>query len=128
MLGPLNESSDEPLHAQLTRRLRDSILAGRLQSGAPLPSIRELARDARVSVITAQRTLTDLELEGLVEVRRGKGFFVVCFNNADRAQLALDLLRADLVPIVARALNQGLMAPQVEHLVREVLRKQAEAT
>lgn len=127
MFGPLDEHGDEPLHAQLSRRLRDAILAGRLPGGAALPSIRELARDARVSVITAQRTFTDLELEGLVEVRRGKGFFVTSLEEADRVHLALDSLRDALTPVLSRALNQGLTSTHVEHLVRELLRDKAGA-
>ena len=125
MLGPLNEHSDEPLHTQLTRRLRDAILAGRLPGGTPLPSIRELARDAKVSIITAQRTLTDLELEGLVDVRRGKGFHVKPLTDTQRTQLALEGLKHALSPILTRALDQGLTPTHVEHLLRDLLNDHA---
>ena len=63
----LTEHSDEPLHAQLSRQLRAKILATDLDAGAPLPSIRGMAKDQRVSVITVQRAYDDLEREGLID-------------------------------------------------------------
>ena len=69
----VTEASDEPLHGQLTRQIRPRILSGSLDVGAVLPSIRKLARSHRVSVITVQRTYDDLERDGLIEARRGKG-------------------------------------------------------
>jgi len=123
MIYTLNEHSDEPLHQQLTRQIRTAILSGRLPGGTLLPSIRQLARDARVSVITAQRTLTDLELEQLIEVRRGKGFFVAPLSDSDRQHLALEALQDALTPIVARALDQGLTPAHVEHLLHQLLRE-----
>lgn len=102
----LADVSKEPLHQQLKRQLRGRVLRGALSPGDPLPSIRSLARQQRVSVITVQRAYEDLESEGLIEARRGKGFFVCELTAkekariaearfAERAALAIDEARAD---------------------------------
>ncbi len=64
MILALSELSPEPLHAQITRQVRARILALELTGDEPLPSIRALAREQRVSVITVQRAYEDLEREG----------------------------------------------------------------
>ncbi|MCB0317005.1 MAG: GntR family transcriptional regulator, partial [Calditrichaeota bacterium] len=76
MILNLTDISDEPLQSQISRQVRAKILAGELGAGDNLPSIRGLARDQRVSVITVQRAYEYLEREGLIHSRRGKGFFV----------------------------------------------------
>ena len=75
MLLHLSELSAEPMQNQIARQIRASILAGTLREGEALPSIRALARDVKVSVITVQRAYATLETEGVIRSRRGKGFF-----------------------------------------------------
>ncbi len=81
----LSDLSDEPLHAQISRQIRAKILSEDLAGGDPLPSIRGLAREQRVSVITVQRAYDDLEREGLVQSRRGKGFWVAAVPEGEEA-------------------------------------------
>ena len=76
MILTLSELSDEPLHAQISRQIRAKILSEDLAGGHALPSIRGMAKEQRVSVITVQRSYEDLEREGLLQARRGKGFWV----------------------------------------------------
>ena len=64
MILNLSELSDEPLHAQISRQIRAKILSEDLSGDEPIPSIRGLAREQRVSVITVQRAYEDLECEG----------------------------------------------------------------
>ena len=71
MILNLSELSDEPLHAQISRQIRARILAHELTDEAPLPSIRVMARQQKVSVITVKRAYEDLEREGLIRSRRG---------------------------------------------------------
>ena len=61
MILNLSELSDEPLHAQVSRQIRAKILSKDMTGGDPLPSIRSLAREQRVSVITVQRAYDDLD-------------------------------------------------------------------
>lgn len=72
----LNPSSGEPIYLQIVRQIRSSILQGELVPGAALPSIRQLAKDLQISVITTKRAYSELESEGLIDSMVGKGSFV----------------------------------------------------
>lgn len=72
----LSEASGVPFYRQVEEGIADLIRAGRLTPGTPLPSVRELAAALRVSVITTRAAYRDLEAEGLVVARQGRGTFV----------------------------------------------------
>ena len=121
MLLHLSDISPEPLHGQLSRQLREKILAGDLPSGESLPSIRMMASEQRVSVITVQRAYEDLEREGLIYSRRGKGFFVVELGDELKQKIAAERLFEAVSPILAEALSAGLSAAQVKNIVEQIL-------
>lgn len=73
---PLDPSAPEPIYAQIRAGIAAAISRGDLEPGQPLPSIRVLARDLRVSVITTTRAYHELVADGLVDAVRGKGVFV----------------------------------------------------
>jgi GntR family transcriptional regulator len=125
MLLNLTDLSDEPLQGQISRQIRAKILAGDLAAGEALPSIRALARDARVSVITVQRGYEDLEREGLIHSRRGKGFFVSELKDAIKKQMAKERLIEQLGPIVKAALSEGLVPAEAATAFKAVLTRQA---
>ncbi|MGG3455294.1 HTH-type transcriptional repressor YtrA [compost metagenome] len=72
----LSHSSGEPIYLQIVTQIRDAILQGKLAPGTALPSIRQLAKDLQISVITTKRAYNDLEQEGLIDSVVGKGSFV----------------------------------------------------
>ncbi|ASK66403.1 GntR family transcriptional regulator [Brachybacterium avium] len=72
----LDPSAPEPIYEQIRARLAEQILQGDLAAGEALPSIRALARDLRVSVITTTRAYNELVADGLVDAVRGKGVFI----------------------------------------------------
>jgi GntR family transcriptional regulator len=121
MLLNLTDVSDEPLQSQITRQIRAKILAGDLAAGEILPSIRALARESRVSVITVQRGYEDLEREGLIHSRRGKGFFVSELRDAKKKQMARERLTETVEPAVKAAFSEGLAPSEVWQAVRAVL-------
>ena len=126
MILNLSELSEEPLHAQLSRQIRAKILSGDLASGDPLPSIRSLAREQRVSVITIQRAYDDLESEGLVRSRRGKGFWVTPIPGGRKQKMAVGRFREALGKLVAHAAADGLDEPEMRRILDELLKKGAE--
>ena len=65
-----------PIYEQIERQIKDKIVAGELKEGEMLPSIRALAADLKISVITIKRAYEDLEKEGMIYSVQGKGFFV----------------------------------------------------
>ena len=70
------QNSNEPIYKQIASQLRDQILSGKLKGGDALPSIRALAADLKISVITTMKAYEELAAEGLVVSAQGKGYFV----------------------------------------------------
>ncbi len=108
MLLNLSDLSSEPLHMQISRQLRASILAGDLEDGSALPSIRGMSREQKVSVITVQRAYDDLEREGLIRARRGKGFFVARIDPEEKKMMAEKRFAEALQSVLEMAFEEGL--------------------
>lgn len=96
----ISNASTKPIYEQISSQIKAAILAGELGEGAPLPSIRALANDLRVSVITTKRAYSDLEELGFIETVQGKGSFVAGGN--------LELLREERLRHVEALLGQAL--------------------
>lgn len=77
----ISNASDKPIYEQITDQIKAMILSGQLKEGEALPSIRLLARELRISVITTKRAYSDLERDGFVETVVGKGSFVAGRNQ-----------------------------------------------
>lgn len=121
----LSELSDEPLHAQISRQIRAKILSGDLDGGDALPSIRGLAKEQRVSVITVQRAYDDLEREGLLHSRRGKGFWVAPLPEGRKNTMAEERFADALEGIVEHAAAEGLSAADMRRILEDVLKRGA---
>ena len=123
MLLNLTDISDEPLQSQIIRQIRAEILAGKLESGTGIPSIRTLAKDQKVSVITVQRAYESLMREGLIHSRRGKGFFVSGLKDEDKREIAKKRMFETLErPLLAGA-AEGLDKKDILFIVEEILNK-----
>lgn len=72
----IQTKSGLPIYEQIERQIKDMIVAGGLKEGEMLPSIRALAADSKISVITVKRAYEDLEAEGMIYSVQGKGFYV----------------------------------------------------
>ena len=125
MILNLSDLSDEPLHAQISRQIRAKILTGDLDGGDALPSIRGLAKGQRVSVITIQRAYDDLEHEGLVRSRRGKGFWVAPLANGRKNTMAEQRFADALKKLVGHAAAEGLSKADMRRILERLLRKGA---
>lgn len=86
----ISQTNGIPIYKQIADAFRTDILAGKYKQGEYLPSIRELARDLRISVITTMKAYEQLEAEGLVTASQGKGFYV---NAQDSEMLKEQHLR-----------------------------------
>jgi len=126
MILTLSELSPEPLHAQIRRQLRARILAHELTDDEPLPSIRGLARDQRVSVITVQRAYEDLERDGLVRSRPGKGFFVMAIPEQRKQLLAEERFADVLGRVLAEARADGLETQRLRDVFERVLQQKGD--
>jgi GntR family transcriptional regulator len=123
MLLHLTDLSDEPLQGQIVRQIRAKILSGDLSTGSDLPSIRKLASDQHVSVITVQRAYETLEHEGLIHSRRGKGFFVSELSKQGRKGMARERLREVLEPKIKTALAEGLSEEEINRIIRNIFKE-----
>lgn len=72
----LSNSSDEPIYQQIISQIKSAIMSGALNAGDALPSMRALAQQLRISVITTKRAYEELERDGFIENYAGKGCFV----------------------------------------------------
>lgn len=96
----ISNASGKPIYDQIASQLRGLIASGALAEGERLPSIRALANDLRVSVITTKRAYADLEVQGLVETIQGKGTFVAGGN--------LEILREERLRHIEELLSQAI--------------------
>jgi GntR family transcriptional regulator len=87
----ISHADPRPMYLQIIEQIRHRIAIGDWQAGRELPSIRALAASTRVSVITVKRAYLELERDGIIVTRQGKGSFV-----ADDADLGLQLHRSEL--------------------------------
>ena len=96
----ISNSSDKPIYEQISTQIKNAILSGELTTGQALPSIRSLASDLHVSVITTKRAYSDLEALGFTETRQGKGSFVAGGN--------VELLREEQLRHIESLLQEAL--------------------
>lgn len=109
----LLQNSGVPIYQQIAEQLKTDILAGKMKEGDYLPSIRGLAKDLKISVITTMKAYELLEAEGLVTAAQGKGFYV---NAQDSEMLKEQHLRR-----VEEALQQAISAAEIAGMTDEEL-------
>jgi GntR family transcriptional regulator len=109
----LSNSSQSPLYEQIKEQIGAAILSGELADGDALPSVRALARDLRISVITTTRAYTELAAEGFITPVPGKGAFVQPLDS--------ELVREQRVRQVEAGLQAALDAARLAGLGRDEL-------
>lgn len=77
----INNSSADPIYLQIKNQIKAQIISGSLKTGEQLPSIRFMAKELRVSMITVKRAFDELELDGFINSVQGKGNFVAHQNK-----------------------------------------------
>lgn len=77
----ISNNTAKPIYEQITLQIKNAIMSGELKSGDPLPSMRALAKDLHISVITTQKAYEDLQRNGFIESAAGKGTFVSAQNK-----------------------------------------------
>ncbi|WP_329384244.1 GntR family transcriptional regulator [Anaerofustis butyriciformans] len=77
----LSNNSNKPIYEQITSQIKAMIIKGELKPGDSLPSMRKLAKELHISVITSQRVYEDLQRDGFIESSVGRGTFVSAQNN-----------------------------------------------
>ena len=109
----ISNAGQEPIYAQITRQIQEKILSGELREGDALPSVRALARDLRISVITTKRAYEDLEAAGFITTMPGRGSFVAPQNPALHREQALTQVEEALSQAIAAARRGGVNLEEV---------------
>jgi GntR family transcriptional regulator len=123
----ISQADARPMYLQITEQIRMRVAAGDWPPGRELPSIRALAADLKVSVITVKRAYLDLEAEGVIVTRHGKGSFVA--DSQDRVQAAQRAeLDAHLVAAGRIATTLGMGEDELMDRLRRAMNPQEPET
>ena len=114
----IKNSSSQPIYEQIYSQIKDMILNGSLTEGEMLPSIRGLAKDLRISVITTKRAYDELEREGFVHTVGGKGCFVAGTNRELIREENLKKIEAHIREIRRLARSCGLSEDELLEIFR----------
>jgi GntR family transcriptional regulator len=111
----ISNSSEAPIYEQIVSQVKNAIMRGELAENEPLPSIRSLARELQISVITTKRAYEELEREGYIATVPGKGSFVAAQNK--------ELLREARIKVVEEKLAEAAAAGRSVELTLEELQE-----
>ena len=114
----ISNSSNEPIYTQISRQIKGHILKGELKEGDLLPSIRKLAKELQISVITTKRAYDELEKEGFLEVVQGKGSYVAGQNKELMKEKKLKIIEESLMKVVEESRLLGLDYGEVNEMLK----------
>ena len=109
----MSNRSSIPIYEQIKEQIKAAIFSGELKEDDLLPSIRQLARDLKISVITTTRAYSDLELEGFIVNVQGKGCFVLPRNTELARENALHKMESGLSAAILAAKAEGIAKEEV---------------
>jgi GntR family transcriptional regulator len=113
----ISGSSQEPLYEQIASQIKNQIIMGDLEPGDALPSIRSLARELQISVITTKRAYHELEKDGFIETVGGKGSFVSGENKELYREKRLRMLEEKLSEVIAESRHLGISRKELKEML-----------
>lgn len=113
----ISNSLDKPIYMQIKEQVIDQIINEELKPGEMLPSIRVLAKELRISVITTKRAYDELERDGYIETVVGKGTFVSGINKDIIRERQMGLLENDLSALIDNAKRMKLSKQELFDLI-----------
>lgn len=113
-------SAEVPIYEQIMNQMKSAILSGELEEGARLPSVRALAKDLNVSVITTRKAYEGLEAEGFTISMAGKGSFVAAKNMELLRETRLMEIEKKLADIIAYSKPVGISADDLKKMIDEL--------
>lgn len=113
----ISNSSEKPIYEQITGQIKNMIMSGRLKEGDPLPSMRVLAKELRISVITTKRAYEDLERDGFIVTMVGKGSFVKAADTSLVREEQLKRIEELLSKVIQIAQQSGIEKAEVAEML-----------
>lgn len=114
----ISNSSEKPIYEQITFQMKQMIITGELEAGSLLPSMRMLAKELRISVITTKRAYEDLERDGFIYTVIGKGSFVAEKNMEFVREEQLRIVEEYLGKAVAGAKAGGIVLEEIQEIIK----------
>ena len=112
----ISNNANKPIYEQITSQMKNMILSGKLEEGSQLPSIRALAKDLRISVITTKRAYEELERDGFIITVAGKGSYVAENNSAVLKEEKMKQLEENVRRLIEEAYNSGISKEEVKEI------------
>ena len=113
----ISNASNDPIYLQIKNQIKSAIISGKLKPEEQLPSIRYLAKELRISVITTKRAYDELEIEGFVNSVQGKGSFVSMQNKELIREEQLRKVEASLLDAIKQAELAGLSIDDLKEIL-----------
>ncbi len=120
----ISNSSDKPIYEQITAQIKNLIIGGKLSEGDVLPSMRYLAKELRISVITTKRAYEDLEREGFIETVVGKGSYVAARNIELIKEQQLKVIEEHLQKAVDTAKSSGVSHKELGEMLQLIYKEE----
>ncbi|MGL4655934.1 MAG: GntR family transcriptional regulator [Sarcina sp.] len=114
----VSNSSSIPLYLQIKSQIESEILKGNLNPSDPLPSIRVLAKELKVSIITTKKAYEELERDGLIQTVAGKGSFVSSKNNERLKEITMSKIEDSLSEIIKTAKSIDLAEENLIEVIK----------
>ncbi len=114
----ISPQNPDPMYKQVTDQVKDAIASGTLKPETKLPSIREMAMDLKISMITIKRAYADLENEGYILTRSGLGSFVADINRDKLREEKLAEIRSEITKILNVASRYDISADDIFAAIR----------
>ena len=115
------QNSDEPIYMQIANQFRTDIMTGKFDQGEYLPSIRRLAKDLKISVITTMKAYEELAEEGLVTAVQGKGFYVNAQDSEMLREQHLRKVEDSLLEAISAAEIAGMSDAELMQTLQTLL-------
>ncbi len=109
----ISNQCGQPIYEQIGSQIKNMIISGQLAAGDPLPSMRFLAKELRISVITTKRAYEELERDGFIVSITGKGSFVADKNTELIKEQQLRTIESQMQEIIKSAMLCGLTLPDL---------------
>lgn len=113
----ISNTSKEPIYEQIKNQIKQSILKGELEEGDSLPSMRSLAKDLRISIITTKRAYEELEKEGFISSFVGKGSFVASQNKELLREKRLQSIEEKLTEVIAESKHMNITLEELQDML-----------
>jgi GntR family transcriptional regulator len=113
----ISNSSSEPIYAQISKQIKTQIISGDLKEGDGLPSIRKLAKELHISVITTKRSYEELEKEGFIDTVGGKGTFVATQNKELLREKKMKSIEDMMAETVTEAQKLGITFEELQEML-----------